>query len=302
MAVTSVQETFPERSQASETNGLRTPMTECDRRFLVTFNTISGTEALAVTASDGSTTIPALYAVHPTDSTMRVGSVRAAPLSGTQYVWEVTVHYSTLVPTARDPSPLLMTPIVSYDSITVPLARTFAYNTAGSVVGLYNSANDPFDPPLTIDSIIAVVRIVRNEGSFNGQRVLTYTGALNRGVYFGFPTGYVRCARMNAEYVESTNRTYYRVTYEFHVNTHGWQFDILDLGSREYVTSNNVTRKQIIYDKGTLNPSGVVPLDGAGHRLPDSGIPMYIPGGPFFDTPPVDFTPLSLDPPTVPYG
>lgn len=268
MAVTKVVEDWSQRSVGVEATRLSTK-----RVYDVEFNEADAPESrplLAVNATDGTTTIPGIYAVHPYNSWLFVKSKQvesAGPLN-----FKVTVNYeATLDKDTGEPTTPIMEPATwSYHFVSSnePIDRDEAGNP------ITNSADEGYDPPVTKDIHDLVLRIQRSEESYDPLRAYQYKGAVNSDVFLGIPAGKVLCSVIDAEKAQAADLIYYKVTYEFQMRFDGWKLKLVDQGYREKTGTNQdgSPAYEAITNKDGSNVSQPAFLDGSGRKLSQAQI------------------------------
>lgn len=148
-----------------------------------------------------------------------------------------------------------------------------------------NSAFEAYLDPPEIDDSRVVLKISRNQPTYNATLSIPYANALNSDVFFGAPPCTAKMEPWQAVSKWKGNLFYWRVTYEIHFKFDGWDLVILDAGKnmRTQVGSQgqNTLRwvRDAIRGKDGTPISDPVPLNGFGQplALPEDGTePVYV--------------------------
>lgn len=196
-------------------------------------------------------------------------NVRASQKSETPFAWDVEAEYSD-EPLGKDekdrqqnPNPLTRPPKISWDS--QQYEKPIEKDTSDEAI--MNSANDPFDPPPTMDDARWQISITSNVAVVPAF-VLTLNNKINSsvvnvdGISFAAKTLKVQGLRISEEQLE--NDVLFRVvTFQLHFRPETWVFKPLDAGFAELVSGE---KREILLDDGT-KPSAPWPLDGSGAKL-----------------------------------
>jgi len=268
MAVTKVTENWKSRTVDENETSL-TPVREFDVDFDNADSPISR-PLLARTATDGTTTVPGMWSLHPYNSWLYVKSVHVEPGEG-PFAYHVTVTYGSVTDpyssTGHEPvHPLLEPPEISYSFVTV--TEPVDIDITGAPIT--NSAGELFDPPITREFHDLVLRIVRNEAGFNALLAAEYKGAVNSDVWYGFAAETIRCVVFDGVQRRVAGLIYWRVTYELHIRWDGWRKRVMDAGYIELNVAGDDYQKIKIEDPDTKIKEAVTspwPLDGAGRAL-----------------------------------
>jgi hypothetical protein len=210
--------------------------------------------------------------------------VRVSSEDGCQ--WEATVTYGPYDANQQPQNP-----------IDWPLQITHSFAKFESIANedidgnaILNSADDYFDPPVTRDDSRPVMRIARNEATFDPATAYQFKDAVNKATFFGADPGTVKCADISADLIFNPDiGWYYSVSYEFEYNPDGWEKQILDQGLK-YLDSTG--SKVPVTEKGIPATSPVL-LDGNGAQLAAGADPVFLK---FKVYPEEDFDSLNLDP------
>jgi len=268
MAVSKVVEDWSQRSVGVEADRLSTK-----RAYDVEFDNNDAPEnrpLLAVNATDGTTTIPGIYAVHPYNPWLYVKSKQVD--SAGPFNFKVTVNYEATLDkdTGEPTTPLMDPPTWSYHFVSSnePIDRDEDGNP------ITNSSDEAYDPPVTKDIHDLVLRIQRSEATYDPLRAYLYKGAVNSDEFLGVPAGKVLCSVIDAEKAQAAALVYYKVTYEFQMRFDGWKLKLVDQGFREKTGTlqDGTPAYEAITNKDGSNISQPAFLDGSGGKLTQAEI------------------------------
>ncbi len=156
---------------------------------------------------------------------------------------------------------------------------------------VFNSAGDYFDPPVERDHARPVMRITRNEQTFDPAIAAAYGDRVNADTFAGQDPGRWKCKPPTAQIQYHQACGWYAiVNYEFELQTDpeqdGWKKRILDQGM--YQLSGGARKPIQIKGQPADKP---IPLDGSGVPISPAGTPVYLD----FDIyPSVDFSGLGF--------
>lgn len=150
-----------------------------------------------------------------------------------------------------------------------------------------NSAEDPFDPPLTRKGGVLRFSMTKNFGSLDLPFLQSYKNAINSDTWNGFSPGVVRIANITgSKQVEAqriggvtTKVTFWQLTFEFELAETGfgrdgtWKAYVLDAGYRTWPIGADTP--EFIYATDGTPVSTPVPLDGVG-GIGDPSSPQWL--------------------------
>lgn len=187
-------------------------------------------------------------------------------------LWIVEVRYSTAKDTQERQiaeNPLDRPAVYSWDSVTYQ--KVVAKDKDDQAV--VNSAGERFSPLPTMDDNRPVLRVERNEATFNESRAIDYQDAVNTDMFRGFDPGQAKVAKITGTTAYENSVFYWQVTYEIHFRREGWRLEILDEGT---YTTTALGVKLLFFDvRGQIMQSGL--LDGHGNELADGSDPVFLP-------------------------
>ena len=190
------------------------------RKFNVTFNQNEYPAQQTPLIARDAAGVPLVWDVHPYDPWLYVNNKRVIYRSATNY--DVIVHYTSIS------DPLTIDPEVSFASATTnePVDK--------DILGkpITNSSHELFDPPTTEDYHDIVLRVTRNEPSFNPVLANDYLHSYSNDLFLGFPPGQARVKVFDGTRARAGQFYYYQVTYEIQFRYEGWKKKITDLGFR----------------------------------------------------------------------
>lgn len=211
--------------------------------------------------------------------------------------WEFDAEFSTIGgETGNDPNnpdndPLLEVPEVEFDSAPGAVVLKGAYDRQQATQveftkfkqGILNSARDLFNPPPEISDYRQVLRISRNEPTFDPVVAWSFQNTLNMNDFWGAPSGYLLMQPIKAARKFKNGRFYYNVRYEMHFKRNGWEPQLLDHGG-EYWPGGYLdaggnpptddSRKTPFVDKGGNPIDGL--LNGNGDKLTLGDDPVFL--------------------------
>lgn len=240
MAVTDVNERFQDRRSNSNERG-RSHV----RVFDVFTDSVSDGTQVALTADDGSTSIPSIGDAHPVDTYALCRNIDAEPKESEPKKFVVTVTYNTQTNFAGINFSGSQTPQQYQSPLDEPYEITFGFNTEEEVLWedfsttpkeILNSAGQMFDPPVTRQILIPTMTVTRSEATFHPSKPINYVNRINSedwtlGSAATIAKGIARCAGITGVSRNTSGVTYWRVTYEFHFKAEKWNpVKILDQG------------------------------------------------------------------------
>lgn len=177
--------------------------------------------------------------------------------------WKVTVTYGQGDPGQFNDNPL-----------TWPLRLEWEMARYERVVdrtvedeAIVNSAGVRFETPVTVDESRLVLKVVRNEATYDPHLAATRSDKVNSEAFLGAPPRTVKVAGIPGRpfFNNDAGGWYWEVSYTFEFNPDGWDKKILDQGYDE------------LGDDGELKPfmaggqkvESPKPLDGDGRPLPE---------------------------------
>lgn len=189
------------------------------------------------------------------------------------YIWEVVIEYGTKFEnfdpanyeTGGYENPILRPPDIrwSFVSFQKPIDKDLLGNA------IVNSAQDPYDPPVTVDDHRPVLTYERNELVFDPELAIAYMDAVNTDVFLGALPGQAKVAGIEAVRVFEHNLFFWRVNYEIHFRREGWDLIIINRGYH-YLDAGE---SKAINDKFGQPVSSPKLLTAAGAVLPQGGTP-----------------------------
>ena len=251
--------------------GEKATNTEGKRSYTRTFvlNASSPSDKAYTVGSNAS--LPVIGSVHPQDSSAYCRTLSVTnpnPYAG----WEVSADYDTnqnIDATNPDNDEALIT----FNSEIYQ--ESVVQDKNGNAI--MNSANDPFDPPSTIDNNQLIVTISSNHKAIPPW-VLDYQNAVNAaaftvsGLSIGQGNAKVNRITVGSRQVRGTE-SYYSLSTEIHIKKTGWRLEPLDVGmkQKEIGADNQPTGKLIpIYLADQEIATAPFPLDGNGFADYDS--------------------------------
>ncbi len=294
MAVIDIREKRTGRGGSVERNWVRT----YTRTFQLITNdpfdsTVTIRASLPVNLGDSYQAFD-LSALHEHDTGSFCSRININCVSEDGLQWEAVCDYSPFDANQFPQNPLDWPLRISWSNATYQIA------THEDVNGdpIRNAAGDFFDPPVTIDDNRPVLRIVRNEASYDPALAGQFSDAVNEGVFFGQDPKTWKCKPITAELefnrdCGTADGYYYVVTYEFEFNPDTWVLNILEQGLRQLDLAGDLIP---ITEKG-LPITTPVPLAEDGFKLASGLEPVFVEKEVY---PVVDFSVLNIDPDGAP--
>lgn len=219
----------------------------------------------------GDKAAPLTILTHDTGAFVTSTTATCATEDGLQ--WEVEVEYGPYDASIWPQNPLDHPVKVSWNFAKFEQVAFRDINGKAIV----NSAGDYFDPPVTIDDSRPIVKIVRNEATFDPVLAKTYKDSTNTDTFLGQDpyTWKISDIQGDLEYnmdCGTPDGFYYVVTYELEFNPDTWKKLILDQGMRGLDGSGKFT--QFLDDKGQPVSDPVL-MDGNGGRKSATADPHF---------------------------
>ena len=224
--------------------------------------------------------IPRVNDFHPSDPVRTVESREARLASeNNPYLWTVTVIYETLSLDPDNPNdpPWAARPEIWFDWISSQEPVDRAWN--GDLIT--NSADEPFEPPLTVTYYDPVMNVRRYEETFRPATLLEYRHALNLDEFFGAPPGWAMMLPIQPKLVRRGELTYWEVHYRIHFRDHRRR--VADMGTRQKVRNEQFDPDdprhmtyEPIRDADGEPVTKPVPLDGTGRPLQPGSDPVWL--------------------------
>lgn len=260
MAVTSVKEIWNGRN-----GGIDGQTTSALRRYVRVYRVVTNDPNdgvfTAMNASDGTTSIPALWSAYSTpnesDGGAWVTDIRPQQSSQDPRFWEVQVQYDGFV------NPLTAPPQVRWSGGRFTTIAELDINDEA----ILNSAGCFFDPPPEKDDSRPTVVITMNVASFVPSLAIDYQDAINSDALsiagLAVTPGQ---AKVNIEATEQWQLAwnYWAVTYTIEFQRDGWAKKILDQGRYQKGGSTGVMPCKDSEGQDVTDP---VPLNGSGGQL-----------------------------------
>ena len=219
--------------------------------------------------------IPIIYDPHPFSSFLFVKSKHARAVGGNVLLQEVTVNYEF-----RE-NPLAKVPEISFSHIASN--EPIEEDVEGELIA--NSADEKFDPYITVDVYDLIVRITRNEATYDLNRAAELIGSINNDIFLGYDPGKVRINVLDGVETRVGQLFYFVVDYEFQIRFQSrggvdtnWKRRVLDEGYRELTGENDdgtPKYEEITDDKGD-KVTAAVKLDGLGRILAKAADPEFL--------------------------
>ncbi len=276
MTVQSVDETFSGSARYSVQQGR-----EYTRNFRVLTDSVLDGPNVAIKATGICRGDPYL-SVNPLESDPHayVTDLTANQEDGDGLGWIVTVNYGWYDPTqaggGRHQNPLLMPIDVSWNF------KDQEHTVQKDIFGapILNSARDPYNPPVIINTPMQIMTVVRNEASYDSAFAYLYRNSINIDSFAGQSAYFAMCYGITPKNLWHQDvGWYYQVTYEFafanprdDAGTLGWKKEILDIGMRRL---NSFTNVQVPITLKGIPITTPMLLNGGGQTLKPNNDPVY---------------------------
>lgn len=252
--------------------------------FDVTFDNLDSPgqrPLLAWGATDGATTVPEMWSLHPEQPTLYVRNKRVEVIG--PFHFRVHVFYTT-----REFSPAGDSQVQPFTSpLEQPWEVDWGFITANEPIDrdirnwpIHNSAGETFDPPIMREFSDLMLTIRRNESIFNYIRAADYKDAVNSDLFYGFAPGLVRCINYAGRRAMTADTFYWQVTYQFQIRVDNWLRRIMDEGYKALDSLDTSKGVVAIRDGDNNIVSQPWPLDGQGFALTqtqiDAGIAFWL--------------------------
>lgn len=301
MGIVAVREIHFGRTHQARATGQRT----FTRHFQVQTDN-PRTSQLQVRLATG---IPRLFDIYNTglesDNWCFVESIQVDQERNNLNTWYITVNYSSI---STDPvytrplnqvagSPGQGQPTSSptsepdkYQWYSETVKKYVEKDIAGTEIK--NSAGDFFNPPLSENRYILILKVTRQLATFDGPTMMQYKDCVNTYAWNGFPPYHCLISDINAQSQFQDNVSFWLVTFTFKIQpTIPWvPTKILDRGFYQKKAGSNVNVP--IYSPTTAQPTTIPRrLDGTGFKLADTAPGVYLDFYLYYD---IDFSPLAI--------
>jgi len=196
--------------------------------------------------------------------------------------FDVQITYDSEVPISqmRDPDPLLRAPVFKCDFQKFPKPMI----TDGLGVPILNSANQPFENPVEVDSAYCVLQVEKNFATFGIIEVSTLINSINNadvgittpdGASFTIFKWYAKMDAISVDQAEENNTLYYKYTIRILINPDAPWFPYLVLDAGYASLSGGVLSNLTDATGAQLNKPAL--LNGSGGVLPLPVVPITNP-------------------------
>ncbi len=236
------------------------------RRFIVQFTDNPLEAGSRTMIARLSPAVPQLWEPHPNNAWTWVTQSNADYGLGAFEVI-VEVVYETLE------DPLSQDPV--YEWLT---ARTSEpVDTTIDNDPILNSSDESYDPQIMKEIADKILRVTRNEASFDHQKAFDFTDAVNSAIFYDSAIGTVICKIFNGRTARAVDLRYSQVTYEFHFRQDGWLRRIRDEGFRKIIgiAPGGEPVYETLLDTGGNLLSQPSLLDGFGQPLANGATPVF---------------------------
>jgi hypothetical protein len=199
---------------------------------------------------------------HPLDSGLLCVSISADEDQGSDFLWQIVCEYSSDQEQEgkQAENPLDRPTDESWDA--AEYEEAYEVDIAGNAVT--SSSGEPFDPPLKRDAARSILRIQRNEATFDTALTTQYRNVTNEGVWRGFAGGTCLMKPIKAQSAYENGVAFFRVSYEIHINPDGWTQHPID---RAFSYLDDAGERQPFRDPQGTPLQAPTLLNGAGGKL-----------------------------------
>lgn len=270
MSVVSVKERLHRRRSRQTKSGSQVVTTH-DRVFLVRVNSVDDGTAVALTANDGSTSIPSYGAGHPTDTDAKAIDKDAEPVGDSSVLFDVTVRYSDQQDAAGGTENPLDRPD-RYDWGAREKDARYDEDVDGTKVR--NTNGRLFEESPTRDDSVIEVVVTQNVTSFNLSQANSLRHSLNNATVtidgIGIATGVCKLGVITARKLTEGGVTYYERRLPIQIKASGWndQFEAWDY-YQSPASGSDPPGPVPIHDAAGNLVAGPVALDVDGRRASD---------------------------------
>ena len=207
--------------------------------------------------------IPRKWQRHPVKPWTFVKNRLAEPGNGAFEII-VTVNYETIEDPVNEP------PVYEW----LHAVSSEPKDTTIDGWAVVNSSQEAYDPSLNVDVYDQVLRVTRNEASFNAIYANSFIGTVNNTTFYSSPPGTVLCKVFDGRRARAADLFYWVVTYEFQFRVDEWRRRVRDEGFRIIDDTDSSGYKTLKDDDGHPLSQPVL-LNGFGQVLPIGNNPYF---------------------------
>lgn len=270
MAIVTVKEKPMRRLAQKIKGGVR----DHKRHFIIETNDAASTLAQLEAAQDPTTglKVPQFFELYPSDLGCFCQGVEFEQKEEAPWVFDGFFTYSSETSMEqeqeKEANPLSQPAKIRYghDRYT----RKVWKDINGKAI--LNSAKEPFNPPIEIESGRPVITVTKNLSTFSGSMAEAYQDAINSDSFLGYPPYTVRLMGIEADLILAIPQAYWTVTGVFAVNRETWRLNVLDQGYNQLAESmtsaNSPGLSPIIDGRDGMPVQTPQRLDGHGLIIP----------------------------------
>lgn len=241
------------------------------RRYRIEFNAYTNTYKDGSKVVLVSSMLPQIgdpYSIWNDSDTLATCVRVTANATGSPTVWRVVAEFDTdrIVAMITD-NPLNQPPDITWDfqKEEAPMVR----DALG--IQVLSSSKRPFDPPFTTERVNPILKIRRNEASFDADIARQYHLLLNNVTFLGYPPAYARINSITGQSAVTNGVLHAQVDYEIEFRPfRGWFTYVLDQDFRDI-------DGQQFRDPRDFSPlSNPTPLNGRGRSMYKSFSKIYL--------------------------
>lgn len=193
--------------------------------------------------------------------------INASRVSPDGLKWEVEIKYTELEDSESDPNPLNQPADEQWDFVKYQQPINIDIHGAP----ILNTAGMNYQNQLYRDGTRAVLRITRNEPSFNASRAQLFSNNVNADFFRGARPGTCMINSISGRrIVDAVYGPFFQVVYQFEFRADNFKMKLVSQGIHE---KDGTKFKRIADDKG-VECTEPVNLDKDGKKLPPHGTPV----------------------------
>ncbi len=184
--------------------------------------------------------------------------------------------------------PFNLIAVIEYITIEDPVNQPAVYEWLHAVssepidtdvngLPILNSSDEAYDPPISNDIYDQVLRVTRNQVSFDAIFASNFIGSVNADWFYDSPPGTVKMKVFDGRQSRAADLFYWAVTMEFEFRVDSWDRRVRDEGFRtiDTATTGSVPSYEILKDKDKAPLSQPALLDGFGNQLVVGDVPVF---------------------------
>lgn len=216
------------------------------------------------------------------DPTVRVDFFQLDQIPDHPEIYSLEIEYVSVSVIEEDPTAIFPPPDWDYSWVSARKPIWAVWNDAEHyqgpsdqpeeirkvlrVIGVTNSAKQPFEQQPEYDDHRLILTITRSQLTFSPSLALLYAGSVNVDFFMGAAPGQCLMLPWKAKPSFAGGLAYWRVTYEIHHSLLGWWEQVLDEGGFYYPGGYNIATVPQVKRDADGTPITLL-LDGTGDKL-----------------------------------